>query len=212
MSPPPLKILIIEDDPIMQLGLRHALKLYPQLEIVGQETDGYTGVEAVLRLQPDIVVMDIGLPQLDGIAATKQIKSALPQTRIVILTSHNTEHETILALANGADAYCIKGKQIEQLIEAIVAAQSGAIYLDAKVRHVVSKLKPSTPRNSISPLREREMEVLRLLIEGRSNQEIAQLLFISESTVKAHLRSIMDKFGVNDRVQVAVVALRSGLV
>jgi two-component system, NarL family, response regulator LiaR len=209
-NPSPLRVLIIEDDPVMQLGLRHALSNYPHLKIIGQEMEGYTGLETALRLKPDLIIMDIGLPQLNGIAATAKIKAALPQTRVVILTSHQNEQETILALANGADAYCIKGSQIEQLIDAIAVAQSGAMYLDPLVRNVVTQLRPS-PQVTVD-LSDRELEVLQLLVKGQSNPTIAEALFLSESTVKAHLRNIMNKFGVNDRVQVAVVAMRSGLV
>jgi two-component system, NarL family, response regulator LiaR len=209
-NPLPLRVLIIEDDPVMQLGLRHALSNFPHLEIIGQETEGYTGLEVALRLKPDLIIMDIGLPQMDGIAATAKIKAALPQTRVVILTSHQNEQETILALANGADAYCIKGSQIEQLIDAIAVAQSGAMYLDPLVRNVVTQLRPPVRVNQM--LSDRELEVLQLLVKGQSNPTIAEALFLSESTVKAHLRNIMSKLGVNDRVQVAVVALRSGLV
>jgi two-component system, NarL family, response regulator LiaR len=207
---PPLRILIIEDDPVMQLGLRHALANYPHLKIISQQTEGHTGMEVALQLQPDLIIMDIGLPQLDGIAATAKIKAALPQTKVVILTSHQNEQETILALANGADAYCIKGSQIEQLVDAIAVAQSGAMYLDPLVRNVVVQLRSPTPINP--PLSDRELEVLQLLVQGQSNPTIAETLFLSESTVKAHIRNIMNKFGVNDRVQVAVIALRSGLV
>jgi two-component system, NarL family, response regulator LiaR len=209
-NPLPLRVLIIEDDPVMQLGLRHALGNFPHLEIIGQETEGYTGLEVALRLKPDLIIMDIGLPQMDGIAATAKIKAALPQARVVILTSHQNEQETILALANGADAYCIKGSQIEQLIDAMAVAQSGAMYLDPLVRNVVTQLRPPVQVNQM--LSDRELEVLQLLVKGQSNPTIAEALFLSESTVKAHLRNIMNKLGVNDRVQVAVVALRSGLV
>jgi two-component system, NarL family, response regulator LiaR len=208
---PPVRILIVEDDPLMQLGLKHALSRYPHLEIVGQAEDGAAGVKLAIGLKPDVVVMDIGLPQLNGIEATRQIKAAHPATRIVILTSHATERETILALAQGADAYCIKGSQVTQMIDAIAAVQSGAMYLDEKIRHVVQKL-PGEPTSSEFDLTDREMAVLKLLVAGQSNGAIAEALFLSESTIKAHLRSIMTKFAVNDRVQVAVVALRSGLV
>jgi DNA-binding NarL/FixJ family response regulator len=207
---PPLRILIVEDDPLMQLGLQHALSRSPKFEVVGQEEAGDAGVNLVLTLKPDIVIMDIGLPRLNGIVATQQIKAACPEIRIVVLTSHATERETILALANGADAYCIKGSQITQIIDAIAAVQSGALYLDEKVRHVVHHLK-ETPTPSFS-LSDREMEVLNLLVQGHSNSAIAEALFLSESTIKAHLRSIMTKFEVNDRVQVAVIDLRSGLI
>lgn len=211
-SPPTLRIAIIEDDPLMQLGLKHALNRHSGFEIVAQEEDGYAGVQLVLNLKPDLVIMDIGLPGLNGILATQKIKSAHPEIRIVILTSHETERETILALANGADAYCIKGSQVTQIIDAIAAVQSGAIYLDEKVRHVVNRLKEVSTHQSEFTLSDREMEVLKLLVEGHSNGAIAEALFLSESTIKAHLRGIMTKFEVNDRVQVAVVALRSGLM
>lgn len=204
-----LKILIIEDDPLMQLGLQHALSRCPNFEIVGQEIEGDAGVNLALSLKPDIVIMDIGLPRLNGILATQQIKAACPEVRIVVLTSHATERETILALANGADAYCIKGSQITQIIDAIAVVQSGALYLDEKIRHVVSQLKETSTSFNLS---DREMEVLNLLVQGYSNGAIAEALFLSESTVKSHLRSIMTKFQVNDRVQVAVIALRSGLI
>jgi two-component system, NarL family, response regulator LiaR len=205
-----LRILIVEDDPLMQLGLQHALSRHPNFEVVGQESAGDAGVDLVLKLRPDIVIMDIGLPRLNGIVATQQIKSACPEIRIVVLTSHATERETILALANGADAYCIKGAQVTHIIDAIAAVQSGALYLDEKVRHVVNQIKGKpTPEFSLS---DRETEVLELLVQGYSNGAIAEALFLSESTIKAHLRSIMTQFEVNDRVQVAVIALRSGLI
>jgi two-component system, NarL family, response regulator LiaR len=206
----PIRILIVEDDPLMQLGLKHALSRYPNLEIVGQEEDGEMGLRAVLNLKPDVAIIDIGLPRLNGIVATQKIKAVCPEIKIVVLTSHATERETILALANGADAYCIKGSQVTQIIDAIAAVQSGALYLDEKVRHVVSQLK-EMPASSFT-LSDREMEVLKLLVEGHTNAAIAQALFLSESTIKAHLRSIMTKFEVNDRVRVAAIALRSGLI
>jgi two-component system, NarL family, response regulator LiaR len=207
----PLRIAIIEDDPLMQLGLKHALDSRTEFEVVAQAEDGYVGLDLVFELQPDVVIMDIGLPGLNGLVATQKIKAAYPEIRVVVLTSHETERETILALANGADAYCIKGSQITQIVDAIAAVQAGAIYLDEKVRHVVTQLKDPKAADEFT-LSDREMEVLKLLVEGGSNGSIAEALFLSESTVKAHLRSIMTKFEVNDRVQVAVVALRSGIV
>lgn len=196
----------------MQIGLQHALSRHPRCEVVLQAEDGYTGVQSVLDLKPDVVIMDIGLPGLNGLLATEKIKAACPEIRIVVLTSHESERETILALANGADAYCIKGAQVAQIINAIAAVQAGAMYLDEKVRHVVRQLKGTSVSSGSLTLTEREMAVLKLLVEGHSNGAIAEALFLSESTIKAHLRSIMTKFEVHDRVQVAVVALRSGLV
>jgi two-component system, NarL family, response regulator LiaR len=208
----PVRIIIVEDDPLMQLGLKHAMSQYPNLEIIAQSEDGDAGVQLVLKLKPDVVIMDIGLPRLNGIVATQQIKAACPQIRILILTSHATERETILALANGADAYCIKGSQVTQIADAIAAIQKGGIYLDEKVRQVVNQLKAEPFDAPQFELSKREMEVLQLLVQGYSNGAIAEALFLSESTIKSHLRNIMGKFGVSDRVQVAVIALRSGLI
>jgi DNA-binding NarL/FixJ family response regulator len=202
----PLRVLIVEDDPMMQLGLEQSLMAYPQLEIVGQAEDGYLGVQAALKLKPNLVVMDIGLPRLDGIAATQQIKAALPETHVVMLTSHTTETEVIAALSSGADAYCIKGASVERLLKAIAAAVDGATYLDPQIaRRVIDNLKPPANQGNTANLSARELEVL-------SNPEIAEKLYLSPNTVKTHVRGIMNKLAVDDRVQAAVVALRSGLV
>ena len=210
-----MRILIVEDDPLMQLGLEQALSEYPNFEIVGQAEDGYTGVQKALELKPDLVVMDIGLPRLDGIAATKQIKEKLPNIHVVMLTSHTLQTEVVAALSSGADAYCIKGASLERLLSAIEAAQDGATYLDPQIaRLVLDNLKPPTPElnQNIGLLSERELEVLKLIVEGKSNNEIAEDLYLSTNTIKTHVRGIMNKLAVDDRVQAAVVALRSGLV
>lgn len=213
LPPQPVRVLLVEDDPMMQLGLEQALADYPQIEVVGQADDGYLGVDAALKLKPDLVIMDIGLPRLDGIAATKQIKEALPDVRVVMLTSHLSETEVVAALASGADAYCIKGSSVDQLITAIAAAQEGAAYLDPQIaRRVIEHLKPPTPTGNIGQLSQRELDVLKLMVEGQSNPEIAAALYLSPNTVKTHIRGIMNKLSVDDRVQAAVVALRSGLV
>ena len=210
---PPQRIFIVEDDPVMQLGLEQFFEESSQYQIVGIAADGYLGVETAMKLQPDLVIMDIGLPRLDGIGATQQIKTNLPNVRVVILTSHNDETEMIAALASGADACCIKGTSLEQLSVAMNAAASGATYLDPQIaRKVIDHLKPPVSTGNISQLSARELEVLKLIVEGRSNPEIAAELYMSLSTVKTHIRSIMNKLAVSDRVQAAVVALRKGLV
>ncbi len=197
----------------MQLGLEQSLQEYPQIVLVGMAEDGYLGVEAALKLKPDVVVMDIGLPRLDGIAATQRIKAALPDVHVVMLTSHTAETEIIAALASGADSYCIKGASLDRLITAIAAAQEGATYLDPQIaKKVVEHLKPPTPASNLGQLSQRETEVLKLIVDGKSNPEIAAVLYLSPNTVKTHVRGIMNKLAVDDRVQAAVVALRSGLV
>lgn len=210
---PPLKVLIVEDDPMMQLGLEQTLGEYAQITIVGQTADGYSAVEMAQKLKPDVIVMDIGLPRQDGIAATQQIKAIMPEVRVVMLTSHITETEVIAALSSGADAYCIKGTNVDRLIAAIAAAQEGAIYLDPQIaRRVIEHLKPPSSVTLVGQLSQREMEVLKLMVEGYSNPEIATALYLSPNTVKTHVRGIMNKLAVDDRVQAAVVALRAGLV
>ncbi|MGF1499540.1 MAG: response regulator [Elainellaceae cyanobacterium] len=215
-SPPsPIRILIVEDDPMMQLGLEQSLSTHADIDIVGQVEDGYSAVEETLALKPDVVVMDIGLPRMDGIAATQAIKEQLPDIHIVMLTSHTAENEVIAALSSGADAYCVKGTSVDSLLAAIHAAQEGASYLDAQVaRKVMEHLKAPAKDEAmmVGQLSQREMEVLTLMVEGRSNPEIAAALYLSPNTVKTHVRGIMNKLAVDDRVQAAVVALRAGLV
>jgi two-component system, NarL family, response regulator LiaR len=208
-----MRIVIIEDDPMIQLGLERVLSSHPQFQIVDIAEDGYLGVRAVLNQKPDLVIMDIGLPRKDGIAATQEIKAQLPDVRILILTSHINQTEVLAALASGADGYCVKGASIDQMMAAIAAAQAGAIYLDPQVaRCVMDNLRPSTENLNLGQLTSREMDVLKLLVEGKNNTEIGEALFLSPNTVKTHVRGIMNKFAVDDRVQAAVVALRAGLV
>jgi two-component system, NarL family, response regulator LiaR len=209
----PVRILIVEDDPLMQLDLSELFEDQPQFEIVALVGDGYAAIAQALSLKPHLIIMDIGLPKLDGIMATQQIKAAQPEVRVLMLTSHTDEPEMITALASGADAYCVKGTNLEQLLLAIACAQEGATYLDPQIaRQIVETLKPSSPKQNIGQLSSRELEVLKLLVDGKSNPEIAEILLISLSTAKAHVRSIMGKLAVDDRVQAAVIALRSGLV
>lgn len=210
-----MRILIVEDDPLMLLGLEQALGEQPGITIIGQAEDGYSAVQQAIALEPDLIVMDIGLPGIDGITATKQIKDQLPQIHIVMLTSHTLSTEVIAALASGADAYCIKGASLERLLAAIAAAKDGATYLDPQIaRLVVDNLKPPQPPTyqNLSHLSQREMDVLRLIVQGKSNHEIGEDLYLSTNTIKTHVRGIMNKLSVDDRVQAAVIALRSGLV
>ena len=210
-----MRILIVEDDPLMQLGLEQALSEQVGFTVIGQAEDGYTAVQQAVALQPDLIIMDIGLPRLDGIAATKQIKEKLPKVHIVMLTSHTLQTEVIAALSSGADAYCIKGASLDRLLAAIAAAKDGATYLDPQIaRLVVDNLKPpiSPTDSGISHLSQREMEVLKLIVEGKSNNEIGEALYLSTNTIKTHVRGIMNKLSVDDRVQAAVIALRSGVV
>ncbi|MEL7378083.1 MAG: response regulator transcription factor [Cyanobacteria bacterium P01_D01_bin.36] len=218
---PTWRVLIIEDDPLVQLGIEQALAKYPELTVVDTIDDGYLAVESALQHQPDLLLMDIGLPGIDGIETTRQIKAQLPDTKVVMLTSHTAETEVLAAFSSGADAYCIKGGSIDGLLSAIAAVGQGGVYLDSKVAHIaLSSFQAKAQDNAKadpeaaipSDLSDREREVLELLVEGLSNPEIAKQLFISPNTVKAHMRGLMTKLTANDRVQVAVKALRAGLI
>ncbi|MGL6338701.1 MAG: response regulator [Waterburya sp.] len=213
----PLRILIVEDDPIMQIGLKHLLSSQPRKLVVGMAEDGHRGVAAALSLKPDLAIIDVGMPHLDGIAATQEIKAALPDIKIIMLTSHTADTEIIAALSSGADAYCVKGIDFNKLLMAIATVEEGAIYLDAQIaQKIVNCLQPKpTKPNNCDPkeqLSQRELEVLELIVEGYSNPEIARQLNLSLNTIKSYVRSIMNKLMVSDRVQAAVTALRSGLV
>lgn len=208
-------LLIVDDDPMMRLGLTAALSQQTNFILVGEATDGRQGIEQANALKPDIVLMDVGMPGVDGIEATQTIKAQLPQTRVVMLTSHTDETEIIAALSSGADAYCIKGTDVEALANAIRVAASGAAYLDPQIaQKVMQNLSPARPRNESNEglLSDREREVLQLIVEGLSNTEIGQQLYLSPNTVKTYVKGIMNKLVVSDRVQAAVAAVRRGLV
>lgn len=210
----PLDILIIEDDPMMRLGLTHSLAPKTAVNVIGEAEDGYQGIAMAQKYQPALILMDIGMPRLDGIAATQQIKHILPHIRVVVFTSHIDQTEVIAALSSGADAYCIKGTSIDTLMQAITVAASGGIYLDPQIAQQVMNCLTHHPAEPVPdhPLSERELEVLKLIVEGHSNPEIGEKLFLSTNTVKTYVKGIMNKLVVNDRVQAAVLALRKGWV
>lgn len=208
-------ILIVEDDPMMQLGLKHILNQQPHLTVVAQAVNGNEAVSVALQHQPDIVLMDIDLPGIDGIAAAQQIRAALPHTRILMLTHHSNPTQVMAALSSGAHGYCVKGTNAEQLLLAIATVQEGGSYLDSKIADcVLQNLKtlPDNCANDDIKLTEREMQVLQQLVEGRSNKQIAAQLGMSVHTAKGHVEMILAKFEASDRTHAAVKALRLGLV
>ena len=211
------RILIIEDDPIMSLGLKQLLSSQSYLSVIKIAEDGDRGVKAALNLKPDLAIIDVGLPHLDGIAATQQIKEALPDVKVVMLTSHTADTEIIAALSSGADAYCVKGIDFNKLLTAIATVREGATYLDVQIARKIIDCIQTNPAKQTRPnkaeqLSKRELEVLELIVEGYSNPEIAKQLDLSVNTIKTYVRSIMNKLTVSDRVQAAVTALRSGIV
>jgi DNA-binding NarL/FixJ family response regulator len=228
-----INIFIVEDYEITRVGLRLTLGHIPDFKIIGEATDGQSAVEKVAELKPHVVLMDIGLPIMDGIDATMKIKAERPETRVVILTSHHSDQDIFAALGAGADGYCLKEASSNQLVSAIRAVAEGAAWLDAGIAQRVLKASvgaaPSavkvTPQKAkegaskpckngchSSPLSQRELDVLLLVVEGKSNQEIADRLILSVETVKTHMRHIMEKLAVSDRTQAAVKAMREGIV
>lgn len=213
-----IKVFVAEDHEITRIGLTMAIN-QAGFQVVGQAHDGAEAVKEVLSLQPHIVLMDIGLPNIDGIEATRQIKSALPSTRVIMLTSHQSDQDIFAALAAGAEGYCLKEISTSQLMLAIKTVADGAAWLDPGIagrvlRSNVAAAAPNMPKTAgnSNALTTRELQVLRLLVEGSSNQKIAEALCLSPETVKTHMRNIMDKLAVSDRTQAAVKAMREKLV
>ena len=217
-----MTILIVEDQEIMRIGLGLIIDQMLGVKVVGAVADGQSAVEEALHLKPHVVLMDVALPVLDGIEATRRIKAESPTTRIIILSVYDTDAVLFAALSAGADGYCLKELSKDQLEIAIKSVAGGAAWLDPKVANrVLSSVPKSTaaPVPDIiqvihpeSPLSQREADVLRLVIDGASNQEIADKLGLSIETIKTHMRHIMEKLAVADRTQAAVKAMRLGLV
>lgn len=219
---PKLNIFIADDHEITRVGLRLTLEQVPGFSVVGEAADGKMTVKKVAELKPQIVLMDIGLPLMDGIDATTKIKQDVPGTRVIMLTSHDSDRDIFAALGAGADGYCLKEVSGPQLIMAIRAVADGVAWLApgvaSRVLRACASASPNQGASSArvnslsSPLSQRELEVLKLVVEGLSNQEIADKLILSVETVKTHMRHLMDKLAVSDRTQAAVKAMREGLV
>ncbi len=207
-----LRVVLVEDHALTRAGLRTALTA-AGIEVVAEAADGITGAEVVTRDKPDIAIVDIGLPGRDGIALTREIKAAQPETRVVVLTMHELDEEVVAALAAGADAYCVKSSDASFIIDAIRAVAAGGAYFDPRIAHVVLR-RFSAPRTApaSSPLTQRELDVLRLVAEGIGNQEIADRLHLGLGTVKGHIRDILEKLAATDRAHAAVTAFRRGLL
>lgn len=212
----PKTVLIVEDNPMLQVGLRHALAAQPALEVIGQVEDGLQAVSTIVQLKPDIALVDIELPGIDGITLTQRIKEILPDTRIIIFTHYTNPTKVMAALSSGANGYCVKGVSIPQLEAAIMAVGEGNWYLDAKIADCVLQniRQPLPDGEELEEVRltEREMQVLQELVEGKSNTEIGVELGVSANTIKGHVQQIIHKLKASDRTQAAVKALRLGLV
>lgn len=224
-SAPKIQLLIAEDHELARYGLCMALEEKGNVTIVGEAENGAQAVQLAEEQKPELILMDIGMPVMDGINATRQIKERFPDIRIVMLTSHKDEEEVYAALAAGADAYCMKDIKIERLTQVIDMVMEGTLWIDPAIARLVlqalpgsaaeakeASANPATRKRYNTELTERELEVLKLIVAGKSNKEIATLLGVTTHTAKAHVCNIIQKLAVDDRTQVAVKALREGLV
>jgi NarL family two-component system response regulator LiaR len=207
-----LRVVLVEDHALTRAGLRTALE--GPFDVVGEAADGAAGWETIARERPDVAVVDIGIPVLDGVKLTQRVRAELPATHVVIVTMIDLEDEVLAALAAGADAYCLKSSEPERIVDAVRIAGEGGAYFDPQIAHTVLSRFSSTSPSSLrsSPLTQRETEVLRLISDGYANSEIAERLHIGLGTVKGHIRDILEKLSAADRTQAAVVALRKGYI
>ncbi|MDQ6766625.1 MAG: response regulator transcription factor [Candidatus Eremiobacteraeota bacterium] len=214
MNAKPITVTIIEDHSLTRAGLRRAL-IDAGFEVVGEADDGLRGWAEIERRAPDVAVIDLGLPGIDGVELTMRIRSRHPQTRVVILTMHDLETEVLAALAAGADAYCVKSGDPNNLITAVRTVAEGGAFFDPAVAHVVLRKVGNASafkHKGDTPLTPRETEILRLIADGVGNAEIGQRLALGLGTVKGHIRGILEKLSAADRTQAAVVALRRGYI
>jgi NarL family two-component system response regulator LiaR len=211
----PIRVLLVDDHAVVRKGMRALLDREPGIEVVGEAGDGDQAVHAVDRLRPDVILMDLEMPGIGGIEATQRISAAHPESRIVVLTSHAAEEDVFPALKAGALGYLLKHSAAEDVLHAIRQAHRGETVLHPAIaRMVLQELhRPAQPKQTPTsePLSERELEVLRLLARGMSNQEIADTLVVGEATVRSHVSSILRKLQLASRTQAALYALREGL-
>jgi NarL family two-component system response regulator LiaR len=205
-----IRVLIVDDHSVVREGLRMFLARDPDLEVVGEAADGAEAIQQARLLRPNVVVMDLLMPVLDGIAATRMIQNELPEIEVLALTSVLERASVVEAIRAGAIGYLLKDTQAAELRLAIKAAAAGQVHLSSQASAYL--LGAVRKPEGIEPLTPREMDVLRLLVQGNSNKEIARALHLVEETVKDHVRHIMSKFGVRSRTQAVLVAIRQGMV
>ncbi len=217
-----INVVIVEDFKLTRVGLRCALNSNPDIDVVAEAEDASEGIKQIEKTNPDVILMDLGLPGMNGIEAIIKIREFNKDTKIIALTSHDRREEVVAALSSGANAYCLKDIEPEKLANVIRDVNDGVCWIDPMVSDLALKSMPKIEDLSIIgddssskvkiPLTDREYEVLKHLVAGKSNTEIAKELIVSVHTAKAHVCSILQKMCVNDRVQAAVKAVKEGMV
>ncbi|HYO48826.1 MAG TPA: response regulator transcription factor [Chloroflexia bacterium] len=211
----PIRILLVDDHAVVRQGLKAFLATEADIEVVGEASNGREAVEQVKRLKPDVVLMDLVMPQLDGIGATAEIKASSPDVDVIAMTSFIEDEKVFGAMRAGATGYVLKDADPDDVVHAIRSAAAGEVHLDPRVaRRLMEELHPSKqkPAPTQEALSEREIEVLKLVAKGYSNQVIGEHLIISPKTAKTHVSNILSKLGLSSRTQAAVYAMREGLV
>jgi NarL family two-component system response regulator LiaR len=207
----PIRVLVVDDHAVVREGLRTFLELQDGIEVVGEAADGEEAIETAVRLRPDVVLLDLVMPRLDGIAAMRALRERVPAARVIVLTSFLDDDKLLPALRAGAAGYLLKNAQPQDLARAIRAARAGEALLDPVVAaRLVETLAAAGEKDPLDRLTAREREVLRLIGRGLSNKRIALALDVSEKTVKTHVGHVLAKLGVSDRTQAALYAARLG--
>jgi DNA-binding NarL/FixJ family response regulator len=213
MAEAPIRVFLADDHPVVREGLRTFLESRDGIEVVGEAGDGESAVTAIERLRPDVVLMDLVMPGMGGVAAIRRIRERVPGTRVVVLTSFASDDQVIPAVQAGAAGYLLKDVEPSGLEAAIRLVHRGEALLDPQVAgRVMEQVAHPAPGSDLAALTPREREVLGLLGRGMSNRELADALVVSEKTVKTHVSNILMKLGVHDRTQAALLAVREGLV
>jgi DNA-binding NarL/FixJ family response regulator len=204
-----IRILLIDDHPVVREGLSGMLAGQPDFEVVGQGSDGYQGVSMNAELRPDVILMDLRMPGMDGVTAIRELKAAMPGTNILVLTTYDSDVDIVRAVEAGATGYLLKDTPREELFRAVRAASKGeSVLAPAVAARLMTRMRTPAEEN----LTAREIEVLELVSKGNSNKQVARSLHISTATVKTHLIHIFDKLAVKDRTSAVTVALEKGIL
>jgi DNA-binding NarL/FixJ family response regulator len=210
-----IRVLIVDDHQVVRTGLKVFFDLLPDIEVVGEASDGSEGVAMARRLEPDVVLMDLLMPNMDGITAIGRIKAERPETEIVTMTSFIEEEKVTSALEAGASGYVLKDAEADEVAAAVRAAYAGEVHLDPAVARLLAqrmRTRKSPDEALTEPLTEREKDVIRLLGQGMSNKEIGSALFITERTARTYVSNILGKLGLASRTQAALYAVEHKLV